>query len=310
MPPSTKPPVKPVAHPHNSSAMQSQPATLSNTQTSGLGTISVASSVHGSEPAMHETMRADAAEDRLLRAMSHFSKVTPLANQIPANRAGSALIAYVEARNELDEPALWDDFVTTSPVQFLKAELKTPTQTAILERHLAKFEVGVPLINGSLNMKLLPDLTISKVQRDDLDCQEGDKIVQVDGIPVSNIEDLRIHLQGRQEITLVIENAGTPLFTIHDATTPYWEVTSVPSATSIRGSLKAGDLVLRINDIPVSGLDTRKALDTTFAKVSLLPSDSQLAQRIKAEGLMSFTTQARAKVAREDVRVDCCSRWK
>ncbi len=43
--------------------------------------------------------------------------------------------------------------------------------------------------------------------------------------------------------------------------------------------------------MPVAGLDTRKALDSSHAKVSLLPAASKLAQRIKAEGLMSFTTQ-------------------
>lgn len=43
-------------------------------------------------------MRAETAEDRILRAMAQFSKVTPLASQIPAQRGGSALIASVEAR--------------------------------------------------------------------------------------------------------------------------------------------------------------------------------------------------------------------
>ena len=252
------------------------------------------------EQALHDTVaRAEAAEDRLLRSMARFSKITPLADQIAANRGGSKTIACVDSRNELDEEALWESFVTASPVQYLKAELKTPTQTAILERNLGRFEVGVPLIGGSLNMKLLPDLTISKVQRDDLDCQEGDRIVEVEGISVSSIEDLRVHLTGRSEITLVIENGGTPLFTIHDASTPYWEVTTIPSATNVRGSLNPGDLVLRINDVPVAGLDTRKALDSSYAKVSLLPADSQLAQRIKAEGLMSFTTQVEVSVAKE-----------
>eukprot|EP00961_Rhodomonas_salina_P130481 1756628-Rhodomonas_salina.1 len=235
--------------------------------------------------------RADAAENRLLRAMAKFSKVTPLVRTIAANRAGSAAVASVESRNEIDVAALWDDFPMSSPVQFLKAELKTPTQTAMLERQVSRFEVLVPLLNGSLNMKLLPDLTISKVQREDLDCQEGDRIVEVEGIPVSNIDELRGYLTGKEEITLVIASGGTPLFTIHDASTPYWEVTSVPAATTIRGSLKPGDLVLRINDEPVEGLDTRKALDTNTAKVSLLPAGSLLAQRIKTEGLMSYTTQ-------------------
>ena len=243
--------------------------------------------------------RAEAAEDRLLRSMARFSKITPLADKVSAHRGGSATIACVDSKNELNEPALWESFVTASPVQYLKAELKTPTQTAILERNLTKFEVGVPLIAGSLNMKLMPDLTISKVQRDDLDCQEGDRIVEVEGIPVSSIEELRVHLQGRTEITLVIENGGTPLFTIHDASTPYWEVTTIPAATNVRGSLQPGDLVLRINDVPVAGLDTRKALDCSYAKVSLLAADSQLAQRIKAEGLMSFTTQVEVSVIKE-----------
>ena len=51
----------------------------------------------------------------------------------------------------------------------------------------------------------------------------------------------------------MIENGGMPLFTIHDATTPYWEVTTVPSSTQKTGKLSPGDLVLRINDQPVSG---------------------------------------------------------
>ena len=252
------------------------------------------------EQALHDTVaRAEAAEDRLLRSMAKFSKVTALVDKIQANRGGSATIASVESRNEMNEAALWDSFLNASPVQYLKAELKTPTQTAILERNLGRFEVGVPLIGGSLNMKLLPDLTISKVQREDLDCQEGDRIVEVEGISVSSIEDLRVHLTDRDEITLVIESGGTPLFTIHDASTPYWEVTTIPTATQVRGSLQPGDLVLRINDVPVAGLDTRKALDSSYAKVSLLQADSQLAQRIKAEGLMSFTTQVEVSVAKE-----------
>jgi len=235
--------------------------------------------------------RAEAAEDRLLRSMAHFSKVEALAKKISAHRGGSATIACVESRNELGQAALWSDFETMSPVQFLKAELKTPTETVYLERNLGQFEVGVPLLNGSLNMKLLPDLTINKVQREDLECQEGDRIISVDGLAVSTIEELRVAIMDKSEVTLVIENGGMPLFTIHDATTPYWEVTTVPSTTTKRGKLNPGDLVLRINDQPVSGLDTRKALDSSKAKVSLLPAASKLAQRIKAEGLMSFTTQ-------------------
>ena len=267
---------------------------------SAMHTVSGGGSNADMEQALHDTVaRAEAAEDRLLRAMARFSKISPLADQIAAHRGGSATIAMVDSKTEMDEPALWESFVTASPVQYLKAELKTPTQTAILERHLGRFTVGVPLIGGSLNMKLLPDLTISKVQRDDLDCQEGDRIVEVEGIPVSSIEELRVHLQDTTEITLVIENGGTPLFTIHDASTPYWEVTTIPSATSVRGSLQPGDLVLRINDVPVAGLDTRKALDSSYAKISLLPADSQLAQRIKSEGLMSFTTQVEVNVSKD-----------
>lgn len=269
-----------------------------------MGTMPSGGSNVDMESVLHDAVsRAEAAEDRLLRSMARFSKITPLAEQIAAHRGGSATISCVDSRNEMDESALWDTFVSASPVQYLKAELKTPTQTAILERHLNRFEVGVPLIDGSLNMKLLPDLTISKVQRDDLDCQEGDRIVQVEGIAVSSIEELRVHLQGRTEITLVIENGGTPLFTIHDASTPYWEVTTIPAATTVRGSLQPGDLVLRINDVPVAGLDTRRALDSSYAKVSLLPVDSRLAQRIKAEGLMSFTTQVEASVQNKQYNI-------
>ncbi|KAJ1489323.1 hypothetical protein T484DRAFT_1780461, partial [Baffinella frigidus] len=225
---------------------------VSSTLASSAGMASLATTspvVQEAESALQDAMvRAETAEDRILRAMAQFSKVTPLASQIPAQRGGSALIASVEARNELNESSLWDDFMSSSPVQFLKAELKTPTQTCILERTLGRFEVVVPLIGGSLNMKLLPDLIISKltglyreviggslnmkllpdliiskVQREDLDCQEGDRIVSVDGNPVSAIEDLRIYLKGKSEITLIIQNGGTPLFTIHDASTPFWE---------------------------------------------------------------------------------------
>ena len=284
---------------HASSTAPSTVPSMSNAY-SGMQTISHGGSNADMEQALHDTVsRAEAAEDRLLRSMARFSKISPLADKISAHRGGSATIAGVESRNEMNEPALWETFLTASPVQYLKAELKTPTQTAILERNLGRFEVGVPLIGGSLNMKLLPDLTISKVQRDDLDCQEGDRIVEVEGIPVSSIDHLRVHLTDRTEITLVIESGGTPLFTIHDASTPYWEVTTIPPATQVRGSLRPGDLVLRINDIPVAGLDTRKALDSSYAKISLLPSDSQLAQRIKAEGLMSFTTQVEVSVSKE-----------
>jgi len=54
----------------------------------------------------------------------------------------------------------------------------------------------------------------------------------------------------------------------------------------------------------ILGLDTRKALDSSYAKVSLLPADSQLAQRIKAEGLMSFTTQVEVSVLKEQKAPD------
>jgi len=252
--------------------------------------------------------RAERAEDRLLRSMAYFSRVEALTSDISAHRAGRALIAGVESRNELGQAALWQEFETMSPVQFLKAELKTPTETVYLERSLGQFECGVPLLNGSLNMKLLPDLTINKVQREDLECQEGDRIISVDGMPVSSIEELRVSIMDKTEVTLVIENGGMPLFTIHDATTPYWEVTTVPDSTmttvpatsqSKRTQLNPGDLVLRINDVAVSGLDTRKALDASHAKISLLPAASKLAQRIKAEGLMSFTTQVEVAPPKE-----------
>jgi hypothetical protein len=85
--------------------------------------------------------RAEAAEDRLLRSMAHFSKVEPLAQKISAHRGGSAMIASVESRNELGQASLWDNFETMSPVQFLKAELKTPTETVYLERTVGQFEV-------------------------------------------------------------------------------------------------------------------------------------------------------------------------
>ena len=239
------------SHPSSSASASAGMSTMLST----VHTMPSANSNAELEQAVQDMMqRAEAAEDRLLRSMARFSKITPLADKIAAHRGGSATIACVDSKNEMNEPALWESFLTASPVQYLKAELKTPTQTAILERNLGKFEVGVPLIAGSLNMKLMPDLTISKVQRDDLDCQEGDRIVEVEGIPVTSIEELRVHLQGRTEITLVIENGGTPLFTIHDASTPYWEVTTIPTATSVRGSLQPGDLVLRINDVPVAGV--------------------------------------------------------
>lgn len=86
-------------------------------------------------------VRAGAAEDRLLHSMAHFSKVEALAKKISAHRGGSAMIASVESRNELGQAALWEDFQTMSPMQFLKAELKTPTETVYLERNLGQFEV-------------------------------------------------------------------------------------------------------------------------------------------------------------------------
>ncbi len=146
---------------------------------------------------------------------------------------------------------------------------------------------------GSLGLKLLPNLCISRVQRDDLDCQEGDKIVSVDGMPVKSIDELRVSLKGKQEVTMIIETGGTPLFTIHDALTPFWEVTSIPLTTTVRGGLKPGDLVLRVNDEPVAGLDTRKALDTAFATIGYLAGESKVAQRVRKEGLMSFATKVR-----------------
>ena len=88
------------------------------------------------EQALHDTVsRAEAAEDRLLRSMARFSKISPLADKISAHRGGSATIACVESRNEMNEPALWETFLTASPVQYLKAELKTPTQTAQSHTH-------------------------------------------------------------------------------------------------------------------------------------------------------------------------------
>lgn len=230
--------------------------------------------------------------------MAHFSTFTALSQKIHAQKAGSVTIANVQCRNELGEATLWEDFSSFPLVQLLKAELKTPTDTVVLERHVSQFEIGVPLINNNLNLKLLPDLTINIVQRDDLDCQEGDRIVAVDGVPVSSIEELRVKLQGKSAVSLVVENGGSPLFTIHDPTTPYWEVTSVPATTVVKGTIKPGDLVLRINDESVAGLDTRTALDSNYAKISILSGSSLLAQRIKTEGMMSFTTQVEVGVSK------------
>ena len=42
----------------------------------------------------------------------------------------------------------------------------------------------------------------NQVQREDLECQEGDRIISVDGLAVSTIDDLRIAIMGKEEVSL------------------------------------------------------------------------------------------------------------
>jgi hypothetical protein len=235
--------------------------------------------------------RAEAAENRLLRAMAHFSVLAPTSSRIMAMRNSSFTIATISSRNEMDQLSLWEDFATSSPVQYLNAELMTPSEAAELRSKQDEYEMKIALVNGSLNIKLLPDLSVSHVQRPDVDCQEGDKIVSADGIPVGTIEDLRIALKGKTDILLLMARKPKPLLSVIEGSSTYWVVDKVPSSTTVLGSLKQGDLILRVNDSAVTGLDPLNALARYSLTLSFLPSESALAQRIKRDGLMSFSTK-------------------
>jgi hypothetical protein len=236
--------------------------------------------------------RAEAAENRLLRSMAHFSVLAPTSSRIMAMRNASFTIATISSRNEMDQLSLWEDFATSSPVQYLHAELMTPSEAAELRSKQEEYEMKIALVNGSLNIKLLADLSVSQVQRPEVDCQEGDKIVAADGIPVGTIEDLRIALQGKSDILLLMARNPKPLLSVIGGSSTYWVVDKVPPSTTVLGSLKQGDLILRVNDSAVTGLDPLNALARYSLILSFLPSESALAQRIKRDGLMSFSTKA------------------
>ena len=236
-------------------------------------------------------LRAEAAENRLLRAMAHFSVLAPTSSRIMAKRNASFTIATITSRNEMDQLALWEDFSTSSPVQYLNAELMTPSEAAELRSKQDEYEVRITLINGSLNVKLLPDLSVSQVQRPDVDCQEGDKIISADGIPVSSVEDLRIALKGKSEILLLMARKPKPLLSVIEGSSTYWVVDKLAPTTTVLGSLKQGDLILRVNDSAVTGLEPGVALARYSLTLSFLPAESALAQRIKRDGLMSFSTK-------------------
>ena len=242
-------------------------------------------------------LRAEAAENRLLRAMAHFSVLAPTSSRIMAKRNASFTIATISSRNEMDQLSLWEDFATSSPVQYLNAELMTPSEAAELRSKQDEYEMRITLVNGSLNVKLLPDLSVTQVQRMDVDCQEGDKIVSADGIPVSTVEELRIALKGKSEILLLMARKPKPLLSIIEGSSTYWVVDKISATTTVLGSLKQGDLILRVNDSAVTGLDPLSALARYSVTLSFLPAESALAQRIKRDGLMSFSTK---------VRIDCC----
>jgi hypothetical protein len=235
--------------------------------------------------------RAEAAENRLLRAMAHFSVLAPTSSRIMAMRNASFTIATISSRNEMDQLSLWEDFATSSPVQYLNAELMTPSEAAELRSKQDEYEMKIALVNGNLNIKLLPDLSVSQVQRPDVDCQEGDKIISADGIPVGTIEDLKIALKGKTDILLLMARKPKPLLSVIEGSSTYWVVDKIPPSTTVLGSLKQGDLILRVNDSAVTGLDPLNALARYSLTLSFLPSESALAQRIKRDGLMSFSTK-------------------
>mmetsp|Transcript_48290 Transcript_48290/g.114899 ORF Transcript_48290/g.114899 Transcript_48290/m.114899 type:complete len:1308 (-) Transcript_48290:123-4046(-) len=240
-------------------------------------------------------LRAHSAEDRLMRAMAKFSTIKPTVSSIEACRDGSFEIMTVQSRDELGQVAQWEDHATKlfAPAQVLRAELRAPTETCIVEREVSQFEVVVQLMNGSLNIKVLPDLTIHQVQRDDLDCEEGDRIVQVDGKAITDISELREIVKGKPEfLTLVIENSRSALFTVRDPTAHAWEIVSVPSTSVFReGKLRPGDVVLRVNGTKVTGLDAGKILHEETATVDFVSGDTELSRRIKTKGIMSYVTE-------------------
>ena len=279
------------ARPLSVSALQ--PPIYSAVQVNAVQGAHVAVALHQeTERANLEQKRAETAEHRLLRSMAHFSALRSQLSHTIAARHGSAAVASVESRNELGELAAWSDFLTTSPVQFLKAELRTPLSTAVLKRGVSRCEIVVPLTEGgSLGFKILPDLSITEAHRDNIECREGDKIVAVDGVEMSSVDDLRASLKGKHEVKMTIESGG-PFLKVVDAYRPYWEVASIASTAVVQGDLGLGDLILRVNNVSVhAGIDLQKILETTTASVDYIPGASKVAQRIRKEGLMSFSTK-------------------
>ena len=246
------------------------------------------------ERANFEQKRAEAAENRLLRSLAHFSELKSQVNFVTAARRGNIVITVIECRNELGEQAPWDPMFSTSPIQYLKAELKVSHSAAFLKRTSNQFDVVVPLTEGgSLGFKILEDLSIAEAHREDVRCREGDRIVAVDGALLASVNDLRASLKGKQDVTITIETTA-PMVTILDPHSPVWEVASIMPGTSVEGDLKAGDLIISVDSQPVSaGLDPGRVFEGSAASVDFVPGSAAAAQRIRTEGLMSFTTKVR-----------------
>jgi hypothetical protein len=253
----------------------------------------IAAALHQeTERANLENRRAEAAENRLLRSMAHFSALRSQLSSITAKQNSSASVVCVESRNEIGELAAWTEFLTTSPKHFLRAELRNPLTRAVLKRNEKRFEIVVPLLEGgSLGFKISPDLFITEANRENIECHEGYKIVAVDGVELSSVDDLRASLKGKQVITMTMEPGGQ-LIKVIRRNSLFWEVASIPCSTSIEGDLKIGDLILRVNSAPVATwIDAHTILENTSVEVEYIPGASKVAKRIRKEGLMSFSTK-------------------